>query len=213
MIYFAKGWIRLTASILMLFVTTLSAQEALEGSAPWDYRDSRFAHDLQTVEKHHFNLNVQSLTKGQSSSDLGGDLEFILRYFPNHHKALDAMGRLSRRQARGTILSDGKVQRRDAAVFFERAVKFAPDDGIVRMLYGIHLQLTKAGSKARLHYEAALELEPAAPEVHYNAGLFYLDIDETELALEHARRAYENGYPLPGLRNKLQLAGIWQDTY
>ena len=40
-------------------------------------------------------------------------------------------------------------------------------------------------------FEKALELNPAAPNVHYNLGLVYLDRDETELAMAAFRQAVQ----------------------
>ena len=74
----------------------LPAQESEVSTAPWDFRDTNRRFDLQNVERYHFNLDVQMLRRGQSASDPGPDLIFILEYFPNHHGALNAMGRLWR---------------------------------------------------------------------------------------------------------------------
>lgn len=46
-------------------------------------------------------------------------------------------------------------------------------------------------------------------EIHYNLGLILLKLSQPQLAVEHAKKAYAGGYPLPGLRNKLQRAGVW----
>jgi len=44
-------------------------------------------------------------------------------------------------------------------------------------------------------------------ELHYFLGLFYIDVDDLDSAVEHAERAYELGYPLPGLAAKLRRHG------
>jgi len=44
-------------------------------------------------------------------------------------------------------------------------------------------------------------------EIHYFLGMAYLKRQDFGHAVEHATRAYELGYPLPGLRNKLAAAG------
>ena len=63
--------------------------------------------------------------------------------------------------------------------------------------------------KARVQYEIALEMTPDSPEVHYNLGLFYYDLGNMGLAVKHGRKAYEIGYPLPGLKDKLIKKGVW----
>jgi tetratricopeptide (TPR) repeat protein len=46
-------------------------------------------------------------------------------------------------------------------------------------------------------------------EITYNLGLLQVEAGKLDAAVESARRAYELGYPLPGLRNKLQKLGHW----
>jgi tetratricopeptide (TPR) repeat protein len=40
-------------------------------------------------------------------------------------------------------------------------------------------------------FEAALELNPAAPNVNYNLGLIYVDREESDLAMSAFRRAIQ----------------------
>ena len=49
-------------------------------------------------------------------------------------------------------------------------------------------------------------------EIHYFLGLVFVDRREFELAVDHAAKAYELGYPLPGLRSKLQRLGYDLET-
>lgn len=43
-------------------------------------------------------------------------------------------------------------------------------------------------------------------EIHYFLGLLYLDIGNIPEAEKHSQQAYKLGYPLPGLKNKLERA-------
>lgn len=45
-------------------------------------------------------------------------------------------------------------------------------------------------------------------ELHYALGISLLDLNETDDAALHAKRAYELGYPLQGLRKKLADRGV-----
>ncbi len=47
----------------------------------------------------------------------------------------------------------------------------------------------------------------SSAEIHYLLGLFYIDVDDLDAAVEHAELAYELGYPLPGLAVKLRRHG------
>lgn len=50
-------------------------------------------------------------------------------------------------------------------------------------------------------------IQGESSEIHYFLGLFYTDQKEYSTAVEHARKAYALGYPLPGLRQKLHRLG------
>ena len=50
-------------------------------------------------------------------------------------------------------------------------------------------------------------LNGTSPEISYHLGLLYLELGEVDEAEKHAKVAYQLGYPLPGLRRKLQQAG------
>ena len=59
-------------------------------------------------------------------------------------------------------------------------------------------------------FRRGLELAPDNANLHYNIGLTYFELKDYDNALVHAKRAYELGFPLPGLRNKLQAAKRWK---
>ena len=63
--------------------------------------------------------------------------------------------------------------------------------------------------EALTQYEQALKLKPNDPSINYNMGLVYFDTHDYSKALEHAKAAYNAGFPLPGLKNKLQRADKW----
>jgi tetratricopeptide (TPR) repeat protein len=168
---------------------------------PYDYNDPvARQQNLPVVERHHFNANVQSLRSGQTGS-LAHDLGYTLRAFPNHHAALDSA---SRYELKGGRMSDQDIK--GAECFFKRAIAFRPDDETVRMLYANHLVKRKKNVEAREQYFKALELAPESAEVNYNAGLFFLAEGDVVRAKELATIAYQHGYPLPGLRNKIAAA-------
>jgi Tfp pilus assembly protein PilF len=78
------------------------------------------------------------------------------------------------------------------------------------MLYANFLAKMGDTEAAREQYEEALRIDPDSPEGNYNAGLFFFSQKDFERARELARIAYEGGYPLPGLMNKLKQAGEWR---
>jgi hypothetical protein len=48
-----------------------------------------------------------------------------------------------------------------------------------------------------------------SPELHYNYGLLLTQLKDYEKARKHAKKAYDGGYPLPGLKNQLKAANQW----
>jgi tetratricopeptide (TPR) repeat protein len=189
-----------------------SEMEALECGAldnaygPFDYTDAADRSDkLPIVEQFHFSADVENLRRGQSSSILG-DLDYTLRAFPNHHRALNAMAR---------YLLDNPTAAvppfRSADCYFNRALRFRPADGTARMIYGTYLFKRGQRQEALQRYEEALALLPESAEAHYNMGLLQLELKRTSKALEHAHKAYALGYPLQGLKNKLKRAKAWKE--
>lgn len=55
--------------------------------------------------------------------------------------------------------------------------------------------------------EGNLATDGQSAEIHYFLGLVLVDLKDFAAAREHAQRAYELGYPLPGLRDRLARAG------
>ena len=48
-------------------------------------------------------------------------------------------------------------------------------------------------------------------QLHYNVGLLYFELKDYEKSMANARIAYEQGFNLPGLKNKLTKAGKWKE--
>lgn len=173
---------------------------------PLDYR-LRGTVNLEIVEKHHFSQEVEAGVKGQSGY-LGGDLDYTLRAIPNHARALATMAKVGLRDK--AIKLHGA--RYPVECYFDRAMRFAPDDGAVRATYGSYLSALGRHDDALTAFRDAVRLQPDDPTINYNAGLIYLKNKDYDNALLHAKKAYEKGFPLPGLKNKLVAAGKWVET-
>lgn len=172
---------------------------------PFDYLDPAARTNKQhipTVEKYHFNYDVQTGRRGQSGHILE-DLDFILRYVPNHHRALYTL--INYYLKHDPIVT----HRRSAECYLERARVFNPEDGTVRMLAGIYYARQDKLEEAEQSYLEALELMPDSAELHYNLGLLYIERGNDAAANEHAVRAYSLGSQLPGLKRKLIRRKAW----
>lgn len=171
---------------------------------PFDYTDPGNADSLRNVNTNHFNADVEGLRKGMSTS-LGGDLDYALRAFPNHHRALSAMMRLGRRDRSDKVYG----AHFSVECYFLRAVEFKPDDSIVRLLYGVYLAGKKRYKDALEQLQAGEKASPNDANLKYNLGLTLFELRRYEEAAAYAKQAYDLGFQLPGLRRKLESVGAW----
>jgi len=193
-------------AILIISTNLQAASNCGEFENVYDYTNNENKRMLGTVEQHHFTPNIESLRSGNTST-LGGELSYTLKIFPNHHRALAAFSKLSLRDK--TLKPAGAQY--SVECFFDRAIRFKPSDGVVRMIYGNHLLKAGQTDKATEQLKEAINLQPEDPNVNYNLGLLYVQKKDYEQAKIYAKKAYELGFPLPGLKNKLMEAGKWEE--
>ena len=174
------------------------------GYGPLDYRTE--PKRLQLVESAHFTSNVENLIKGNSGA-LGKELDYTLRAIPNHHRALVS------------VMNFGEKTRSpkpyglsyDIECYFERALRFRPDDNTARMLYATFLVRNNRSAEATGQLETATAQAGDNAFTHYNIGRIYFDMKNHERALTQAHKAYALGFGLPILRDQLIAKGAWKD--
>ena len=203
-----------TRSIAIAIALTLLASggawaQACGGLAnhygPFDYRTERNG-KLQIVEHYHFDAGVEALIKGESTY-IGGDLDYVLMTSPNHHRALLAMVRLSER-----MKSDPPPNMKYSVdCYFDRAIRFQPDDTVVREMYAKFL--TDKGRVDDAHKELQATERYASDNAlsHYNIGLLYFGLKDYDNALLQAQTAAQLGYARPELKQLLQGVGRWKE--
>lgn len=196
----------LSASAIASAADIFACGDLANAFGPFDYRNTEQRKNLPIVESHHFTPLVESLMKAATGS-LGADIDYTLRAFPNHLRALDAMARLSVREK--TARPSGANYSIDC--YFDRAIRFRPGDGLTRLAYGTYLATIGETEKSIEHMQEAARLEPDNAAINYNLGLMYLKRKDYAQARDYAKKAYALGFPLPGLRNKLVAAGAWKD--
>lgn len=200
----------LARGIVMVVVASAHAQSSpcgdlANGYGPFDYRNDR--DKLPIVEAFHFTPEVEALIRGRSGY-LAGDLDYTLRAFPNHHRALIAVMNYGLKK-KSTQPDDLP---RSVECYFERALRFRPDDNVVRMIFAKFL----AGRNRKA--EAARELETVSAAAadngftQYNIGLLYFEMGQFDVALKHAHLAASLGFSGTALRDLLSRSGRWQDA-
>ena len=194
--------------LLFMGISGVQAQEVpgcgnlKNGYGPFDYRDPNArTNSLPIVEDFHFTIDVETLKHGKSGP-VAADIGYTLRAFPNHPRALRSIARYELEG--GKFPEDSIIPSADC--YFQRALAFAPDDQSVHITYANFLLKGGHKAEARQEYEEALRLAPDSAEINYNAGLFFLTMGDIERAKALAKVAYDQGYPLPGLNNKIAAA-------
>jgi tetratricopeptide (TPR) repeat protein len=199
-------------AVFFLLNATLSQASSIcgeldgnRGIGPFDYRNER-RDLLKLVNDYHFSKNVEQLIAGDTGA-IGGDLNFVLSTFPNHHRALETLSRLSIRDK--TPRPQGA--RFTTLCYFERAVRFKPDDAMARLVFSNHLLKINKPDLALEQLLFAIDLEPDNPLTAYNLGLVYLKKRDYEKAVDFAKKAYSQDFPLQGLKQQLRSAGRWRE--
>lgn len=196
-----------------------------QGFGPFDYTDGTYTiagnytrhgrneAPLRTVEKVHFTPEVERLVKGTTSKNPIGDIDYTIRAFPNHHRALYAAIRFylikspkARDEGQTKKFRPGYSGYSPPECYLQRAEYFAPEDGMVTALFGLYLHRRDDLDGALEKYkEAENKLgETKYAELYYNRGLLHFDREEYTEAQEYADKAYALNYQLPGLRRRLE---------
>lgn len=176
-----------------------------QGYGPYDYNLEKQA--IEKVETFHFYPEIEQLQL--HAARLDGDLDYTLRAVPNHHRALWARVRFFLRtldESDPTIASETEKTRKGhppPECYFQRAQAFNPGDGVVPGIFGIYLHKRGKLEAALAEYKKAEKMIPKHPELIYNMGLLFLDLNQIDEAKKYAERARSLGYPLSGLSRRI----------
>jgi tetratricopeptide (TPR) repeat protein len=171
-----------------------------------DYRrremDPYLSWSVRDIKANHYDPAIARMRAGEISREVIGDLHFILRGWPNHLPAIQALIEYDQRGGRqyGFLPTE---------CYLFRARLFAPDDIEVILAHAYYYWRRKNLASAQRAYEDALRLDSESASAHYNLGLVYFETSDYQKSLEHALKAYDRGFPLPGLRDKLIKSGHW----
>jgi tetratricopeptide (TPR) repeat protein len=192
------------------------------GFGPFDYRadhqgssaspgaDLPYAQRRVLIDGAHFTPRVENLIGAQSGGQIGppgADLDYTLRAFPNHHRALLSVMRYGEKMR--SFKPEGL--RWVVECYFERAIRFKSDDAIVRILYSTYLTQNNRQPEAVAQLERATALAGDNPFTHFNVGLTYFDMKLYDKALTQAHKAMELGFTRVELQDLLKGVNKWQE--
>jgi len=194
---------RQTGLLAALALVVLSAGGVCAETLGRDYyaagSDRAATTDLRNVERYHYGPAVEKLRRKQYGYALA-DIEFVLKYFPNHPNALDLIGDWGVATKRTELAEE----------HFKKAIALYPQHDATYTVFGVFLHKVGRVDEAIARYKKALELNPESPYANYNLGLAYVDRKDYVQANFHAQKAYRLGMPFAGLRTKLQAANAWR---
>jgi Tfp pilus assembly protein PilF len=196
----STGRLRVFRACALGVVALLASGFACAQAVDNDYYTTHDTTLLRTVERYHV-LVAEEKIRTKYYSSARQDLEFVLRYFPNHPRGLLLMAQLCTEQS---------TQRCDLDLIFEKAIDINPNVAGTYVTQGVYLHRVKRYREAIASYQHALKIDPNSLNAHYNLALAYLETKEYGLANEHAQRAYALGAPFPGLRDRLKQSGQWK---
>lgn len=198
--------------------TNNSQCDLRHGFGPFDYRPDKqrpseermsYTEKLNLVQGAHFTPRVENLIGAQSGGQIGppgADIDYTLRAFPNNHRALIAVIRYGEKYKSETP----PALRVSVECYLANAMRFAPDDTIVRIIYSSYLGKHNRETEAADQLNIATNLAESG-FTHYNIGLAYFDMKRYELALASAHRALAMGFDRELLKEKLKSVGSWSD--
>jgi tetratricopeptide (TPR) repeat protein len=171
---------------------------------PYDFRTQRGA--LAIVEEFHFDARVEAGIRG-INGHIAGDINYTLKASPNHHRALVTLMKVTNR-AKSDRLPGMEWP---TECYFDRAIRFRPDDSVVRSLYGQWLYQRKRTQDAERQLDVAIELAAENALSQFNIGLVFLENGNHERALVQAHRALAMGFLRPELMDGLKRVNAWRE--
>jgi tetratricopeptide (TPR) repeat protein len=175
---------------------------------PYDYRTAPPG-IRKVVEDVHFTRGIETITQPKNTmfQEMAQDVEYTLNVFPNHARALLTMSRLVDRWRR----DPAPGTRLPLECWFDRAVRFRPDDTVVRSLYAQFLHRRKRTDEGIAQLRIAIGHASDNGLSHYNIGLVAMELGDHALALQQAHRALALGFPRPELSAQLKALQQWRE--
>lgn len=177
-----------------------------QGVGPFDYTflSAKSPAQLQIVEEHHFTPEVEALIRGKSSR-LEDDLNYTLRAWPNHHRALLSIIKYQLNIKNKLMPGALKVP---PECYLQRAIHFSPKDAVSYSLFGHYMRKIGYLEDAVKYYEKALALDSKNAKFAYSFSLLLIDLKRYDEAAKYAKIAYRNPNTPQGLKQQLKKLGM-----
>lgn len=168
--------------------------------------------EKRNVESNHFEMELRTFLsgrlEGKTRAGVGGVMggfDYTARAIPNHPTVLLVLEEYGRR------IKSERVSEIPLECYYMRAFMVAPDDPVVRAMYGVYLSHRGRDAEALANLKLADEGTRSMAAVQYQIGLAHQRLKEYRKAQLNAMRTAKLNFPLDVLERSLRAAGKWDD--
>ena len=210
----------LLIALLLAFVVGLGAsadghaceRTYIPSNPPWDATDPANAWHVNDARQNHCNATVRALKGGIHGNPrmLMGDIDFALKRIPNHRDCLVPLVKYQAKKGYPFFPEEAKYPSADC--YIRNAQSLFPHDMYLWSLQGLNYYYHDDFEAAAKTFQQVVDKQPKNAEAYYNLGLARFQMKDYKASADAAKQAYALGFPLNGLKRKLQKAGAWPAT-
>ena len=181
---------------------------------PLDFRGIN-PQDKRVVEQYHFDMELRTFLSGRlvgrnraGTSEVVGGFDYVLKAIPNHPTALLVMEQLGRK------LKSENPQNNELPLecYYLRAFMIAPDDPVVRLMYGIYLAYRGRVDEAKYNLDLGDDGLRAQAAMQHQIGLTNIELKRYEKAQLNALRIRRAAFALKSVEQQLKAAKRWDEN-
>jgi Tfp pilus assembly protein PilF len=179
---------KLVCALLVCVILIVINLSLVRGESPlnrdyFDDADPSVAKDKALIQQFHVSRIPDLIRQGNYSAALE-DINFGLRYFPNHPTALQLLGVVARLQGKPAL----------AIGFFEKALSLFPQHALTHAQYGAYLVEIGNIKEGIEMLQKAVAIDPKLAAAHVLLSKAYTKAGNMELARQAADQARQLGY-------------------
>ncbi|XP_038209319.1 protein O-mannosyl-transferase TMTC4-like isoform X2 [Zerene cesonia] len=169
--------------VVYLFLILVYAIRSYQRSFEWQTEYKLFTSGLIVCPlnaKVHYNVAKVADANGNMTWAMN-EYKIAIRLYPEYYQAMNNLANLLK----------NKRQFVDAEFYLRKAISLKEDFPAAWMNLGIVLASVKNFEESEKAYQNALKYRKHYPDCHYNLGNLYLELNKTNMAVEHWFRAIQ----------------------
>ncbi|CAG4923023.1 unnamed protein product [Colias eurytheme] len=169
--------------VIYFFLIILYALRSYQRSFEWQTEYKLFTSGLLVCPlnaKVHYNVAKAADAKGNVTWAIN-EYKIAIRLYPEYYQAMNNLANLLK----------NKKQFVDAEYYLRKAISLKEDFPAAWMNLGIVLASIKNFEESEKAYHIALKYRKLYPDCHYNLGNLYLELNKTNMAVDHWFKAIQ----------------------